>query len=254
MRTIAFWLALLLVFMIPWEDVLNLPVLGTAARTVGLVVAAFWGATVLLTGQMRKPSLFQFFALLYVLWCVLSVLWSANANATLLQIITFVQLLGLACILWDLFTTRVALLASLQMYILGVYVAFGNTVVNYFSGTTYYYERFSANGTNPDDLGFILALGIPIAWYLALCGTPTGIGYAVRIINYAYFPAAVMGIALSGTRTAMVATIPGLVLGLATFTQMKLWVSWPCPISPKLRSNALAQRDRSYRAAISMGG
>ena len=41
-------------------------------------------------------------------------------------------MLLLVFILWDLYTTRSALLAGLQAYILGAYVAVGSAVNNYF--------------------------------------------------------------------------------------------------------------------------
>jgi hypothetical protein len=223
MRAIAFILSLILIFMIPWEDVVNLPGLGTVARSMGLVVALFWVATVLYSGRVRKPSLFHIMACLFVLWNALSILWSGNADRTAVQILTLAQLLGLTFILWDLYTTRAALWIGLEMYILGAYVALGSAVANYFSGSAYYFERFSATGTNPDDLGIILALGIPIAWYLAVSINIGRGNTLLKLINYLYIPAALLGIALSGTRTALIAAVPGLVFGVASLTRLRLW-------------------------------
>jgi O-antigen ligase len=133
-------------------------------------------------------------------------------------------MLLLVFILWDLYTTRSALLAGLQAYILGAYVAVGSAVYNYFTGKVYYtnYQRFSPGETNPDGFGFIMALGIPVAWYLAGSMHKSGAGRFLRFVNYVYIPAALLGIALSGTRTALLASVVGMAFGLASLTRLRL--------------------------------
>jgi O-antigen ligase len=223
MRTIAYWLSLVLIFTIPWEVVVEYPALGSASRIVGLAAAAFWAVTVVVTGRLRFPGLLHFTLFLFVLWNAVSIFWSADANMTMERLGTWIQLFVMIYILWDLYTTRAAVMAGLQMYILGGYVALGNTIVNYVSGNTFYYQRFSAAGTNPDDLGIFLALGIPVACYLALSKSTYKMNRLLKFVNYAYIPAALLGIALSGTRTALIATIPGIVFGLASLTRLRLW-------------------------------
>jgi O-antigen ligase len=100
----------------------------------------------------------------------------------------------------------------------------GSAVYNYFNGQVYYsnMQRFSAGETNPDGFGFIMALGIPLAWYLAGSIGASGIGRVLRVINYVYIPAAMLGIALSGTRTALLASVVGMAFGLASLTRLRL--------------------------------
>lgn len=212
--------------MIPWEGVVQIPGLGTGARVLGFAVAAFWLATIFVSGQMRKPSLFQIMATIFVLWNAISVYWSASPSKTASHIVTWVQLLALVFIWWDLFTERSALLAGLQAYVLGAYVALSSALGNYSAQSAYYsnYERFSPGETNPDGFGFFLVLGLPIAWYLAsteLKGRWSGV---LRLVNYAYIPAAFLGIALSGTRTASIAAIPAMAFGLASLSRVRLWI------------------------------
>lgn len=224
MRKSAFFFSLVLIFMMPWEGVFRLPGLGTGARILGFVVAGFWVATVVITGELRKPHPFHIAATLFVLWNAVSVYWSTDPNRTVDQVVTWVQLLVLAFILWDLYTTRTALLAGLQAYVLGAFVAVGGAVFNYFSGEAYYnhYQRFSPGDTNPDGFGFILALGIPVAWYIASSKSTTRMSGLLKLLSYAYIPAAFLGLALSGTRTALIAMIPGMAFGLASLTRVKL--------------------------------
>jgi len=203
----------------------ELPGLGTAAKLMGFGVAAFWLATVVITGRFRKPRPFHIVLYLFVLWIAVSVFWSADPNSTVAHMRTWAQLLGLVLILWDLYTTRAAVLAGLQVFILGEYVAIGSAVANFFSGKVYYtyYQRFSpAAQTNPDGFGFIVALGIPVAWYLASSKGTTKMSGLLKLVNYAYIPAAFLGLALSGTRTALIASIVGMAFGLASLTRLRL--------------------------------
>lgn len=223
MRSLAFVLSLLFIFVIPWEGVVRLPGLGTAARLTGFGVAGFWILTVLVTGKVRKPAPFQLAVSLFVAWNALSIFWSANPTRTLSQLITWAQLLILIYILWDLYTTRTAILLGLQAFIFGEYVAVGSAIANFFSGNVYYtnYERFSPGETNPDGFGFMLALAIPVAWYLASAPDLPKYKRLLRLINYTYIPAAFLGLALSGTRTAMLASVVGMAFGLASLNRLR---------------------------------
>lgn len=226
MRTIAYMLSLVFIFTIPWEGVVQLPGLGTAAKLMGFALVAFWLATVVITNRLRKPGPFQIAVSLFVLWNAVSVFWSDDPIRTVEQVVTWIQLLGLVFILWDLFTSRAALLAGLQMYVLGAYVAFGSAAYNFLSGNVFYtnYQRFSSGDTNPDGFGFILALGIPVAWYLAGSKNTSKMSGLLKFVNYAYIPAALLGIALSGTRTALIASLVGMAFGLASLTRVRLWI------------------------------
>src|SRR6266498_4858805 len=220
MRKIAFLLSLVLIFIIPWEGVVRLPI-GTLAKAIGLGVGAFWLATVVVMGQVRKPTPYHLMVFLFVIWNAVSVFWSASPTTTLAHVMTWIQLFLLVYILWDLYTTREAILAGLQMYVLGCYVALGGTIVNFLIGNTFYYGRYTAAGTSPDDLGAILALGIPVAWHVASQNNMT-MSRLLKWVNYIYIPAALVGIALSATRLALIAAIPGIVFGLASLTQVNL--------------------------------
>lgn len=224
MRSIAFALSLVFIFIVPWEGLVRFP-LGTLARSLGLVVGLIWLATLLIQGRMRKFTPYHVMVCLFVLWNAVSVMWSEDPNRSVAHLRTWVQTLVLVFIMWDLYTTRTTILAGLQAYILGAYVAVGSAIQNYLSGNAYYtnYQRFSPGDTNPDGFGFILALGIPLAWYLAGSKGTGRLGSLFKFINYAYIPAAFIGLALSGTRTALVASLVGMGFGLISLTRIRLW-------------------------------
>ncbi|HET6791684.1 MAG TPA: O-antigen ligase family protein [Actinomycetota bacterium] len=221
MRKIVFGLSLILIFTIPWEGAFHLPGLGTTATVMGLIVGACWLFMIVVAGQMRRPVLFLFAVAGFVTWVALTTFWSPDPVESLGAVYLWLQTLLFVYILWDLFRTKAALLAGLQAYVLGAYTAVGGAVLNYVQSNAFYTneERYSLGNTNPDGYGFILALGIPVACYLAASPeTPK----VFRLINIGYLPVAFIGVALSGTRTASVGAAIGLLYGLATLTKLKI--------------------------------
>jgi O-antigen ligase len=226
MRAIAFTLSLVLIFMIPWEGMVRLSGFGNASKLFGLAVAGFWVMTVVINGRLRRPGLFHIMVCIFVVWNALSLLWSADIDRTMTHVMTWIQLLGMVFILWDLYMTRSALLAGLQAYILGAYVAIYSALSNFLAGEFFYsrFERFSSGETNPDGFAFIVVLGVPVAWYLASSRSTGRLSSLLKLVNYAYIPTAFVGLALSGTRTALIAAIPGMVFGLASLTRLRPWI------------------------------
>jgi O-antigen ligase len=225
LRSIAFTLSLVFIFIVPWEGVVEYPGLGSAAKMIGFLLAGAWVVAVLTTGRLRRPGPFQIAACLFVLWNAATVFWSQDPADTAGHVLRLVQLLIMVFILWDLYTTRAALLAGLQVFVLGEFVAIGSALYNFFSGDVFYstYQRFSpSEQSNPDGFGIILALGLPLAWYLASSKNTFKMSPLLKFINYFYIPAAFLGISLSGTRTALIASIVGTVFGLASLTRLRL--------------------------------
>jgi len=221
MKKLSFWLSLLLVFTIPWEAVIEHPVLGTITRIIGFALAVSWTLYVLFSGHVRKPEFFHIALCAFVALNAASILWSTDADRTITHILTWAQLLVMSFIFWDLYTTRTQILAALQMYVLGCYVVFGCTVINYIGGQSFYSGRFSAEGTSPDDLAVILALGVSAAAYLAAFRPADRIVMPLRILNCTYIVAALSGIVLSGTRTALIVAFPGILFSIALWAQSK---------------------------------
>jgi O-antigen ligase len=112
----------------------------------------------------------------------------------------------------------------MQVYILGGYVAIISTVINYLAGrqiSEYSGGRYAGAGVNAVDLALTLALGLPIAWHLAV-----HIGYSAKnqftkMINFAYIPTALFAIILTGSRTAIFVTIPTFIYLFVTFNWLK---------------------------------
>ena len=231
MRKVAFWLSLAVVFMIPWENSIAFASgstpgdQSTLTRFAGLLLAAVWFGAVLVSGRVRKPHIFHLACFLFVMWNVASLFWSFGAEATEQRVKTYLQLAVLVYVLWDLYTTPQALRAGLQAYVLGAYVVIGSTVSNYLAGNAFYdysLARYTGAGLNANDLALILALGLPVAWHLAVSAGDEKGSPILRLANYVYMPAALFAILLSASRMALLCTVPVLIYVLGTFSQLKL--------------------------------
>lgn len=204
MRTLTYWLSLFLIFTIPWENIVNIGSLGRISRVIGLLVAGLWIITVLVRGKVRKPNLFHLAVYLFIIWNMVTIFWSVDTDRTISRIQTYFQLFVLVLLLWDLYSEPSALEAGLQAYVLGAYVSIINILSNYNQGTTFYYDRFSASGFNPNDLAFILSLGMPAAWYLAVTIKSGKLGNWLKIIYFLYLPFAAYAIFLTVSRAAII--------------------------------------------------
>jgi O-antigen ligase len=119
----------------------------------------------------------------------------------------------LALIVWDLYETPEHLHAGLQAYLLGGWVCLAKLFEAFLGGEAQ--RRFSVGFFNENTLGFTLALGIPVAWYLTLSGWRPGGPRAgrwaalLRLSNLAFIPASTLGIALTASRSSMLSAMLG---------------------------------------------
>ncbi len=212
MRKITFWLSLVLIFIVPWEDSLSIASVGSLTKIIGLVVAGLWFLTILTEGRFRKPHIFHAFVLLFFLWNIVSYMWSVNADRTVLRIITYGQIFILMLIIWEFFQKPIDIIAGLQAYILGSYVCIASSISNYLSGVVAekWEVRYSATGVNAVDLALLLLLGIPLAWHLFLLADNKK-NRLLKIINVLYIPLAIFSILLTASRTSLFAIIPALI-------------------------------------------
>lgn len=208
MRWLAYCLFLLLIFVSSWENMIFFEGIGRISRVVGIGVSAVWVVSVLLTGQIRRLQPFHIAFGLFVLWCATSVLWSVEIPATVERVKTFAQLILLVVIFWDVCRTTVHIEFAMQAYLLGGLVSIASVISNFWQSSEVMHQRFAASGFNPNDFGLIVALGIPMAWYLAVFGEHCRRSRLLTALNYAYVPAALTGILLAASRGSLLASSP----------------------------------------------
>ncbi|HWN18342.1 MAG TPA: O-antigen ligase family protein [Gemmatimonadales bacterium] len=223
---VAYLCTWLLVFAIPWENVVTVPGIGTISKLFGIGAFGVTLLRVLLQKKIRRLAPFHWAAFAYLCWILLSVLWSVNETChegklcdVPQTINTYVQLFLMLWVLWEATPTASRITNLLQAYVLGAFVAAASTIHNYSIGASagHAATRFTATGFDANDLGMMLALALPMAWYLASVSR-----YSLqRWLNRAYFAFGGVAILLTGSRGAMLATIVALSVVPWTLTHLR---------------------------------
>ncbi len=191
------------VFILPWEKSFTIPFIGSVGRLAGFVALGAATLYILLRGRIRQPSWFHIVTAGFVVWATLSLFWTIDAQNTMTRVSTYLQLAVFVWLIWELAVTEVRQLALLQAYVLGAYVNAFSTFREYIATSGLNEDRFAGLGYNPNDLGFILTLAIPAAWYLSLRLTRP----ALIWINRLYVPVGLLAIVLTGSRGAFVPAV-----------------------------------------------
>jgi O-antigen ligase len=163
--------------------------------------------TLAIAGRLRRPSLVLFLALAFTMLNVLSLLWTIDAAASFVRLVTYGQLLGLAWLIWEFARTLEEQQSLMIAYCLGAYVCLIDLLRSFLAGerVANHGLRYSGLGFDPNDLGLMLALGIPMAWHVFL--NRKGI---IRFAAASYVPLAVVGILLTASRGAFLSGIVAL--------------------------------------------
>ncbi|MFC1495141.1 hypothetical protein ACFL6W_07670 [Thermodesulfobacteriota bacterium] len=220
MRIVTFWLSVIMIFIIPWENIIILRGIGTISQAMGFLLAGFWILSIAITGLPRKFQRFHLAVFLFMLWQMSSYVWSIDEFRTMDRIKTNFQLVIMITIFWDLYTTSARLNAGLQAYVLGAYVSIGSIVTNYVSGIMKGYLRYTATGFGSNDLALLLALGIPVAWHLAIFKENDKQNRMMKLVNFAYVPAAVFSILLTSSRGGLFAMLMSFFFILRSITRL----------------------------------
>ena len=219
MSNAAFWSLWCFVFVLPWDKFILMPVLGSIPRLVGLAASAVGVVHVLARRRVRPLSWFHLFAILFVLWAGVSAFWSIDPQATRVRFLTYLQLVVLVWLIWEIAWSPERQRALLQAYVLGVSFAAGVTIHTYLLGVPALEgTRFTAFSFNVNELGMTLALGLPMAWYLSLSQPHQRFAWIWRL----YLPLGVTAILLTASRGAFLAALVALAIIPWTLGRLRL--------------------------------
>ena len=216
-RWIAWPLLCLFVFTIPWEKSIFVAGLGTITRVLGLALFAAGAAAAVWRRSVRFPNLALVLATAFTCWASLSYFWSVEPADSALRVRTFVQLLAMLWLVWDLCRTPGQQRTLIQAYVAGSMVSSVWTIVRYSENLQTYYRRYAAAGFEPNDMALTLALVIPLAMYLALDGHP--------LARWLYRIAAALAISallLTASRTGLVVCTVAFVFAVWTWRKSSL--------------------------------
>jgi len=209
---VALWI---FVFAVPWENMVVFPGFGTISKALGVLALASTLIAALVSGRVRRLRLLHVSALLFVIWAGWATFRSPDQRWALYRFVTYLQLFLVLWMIWQLSPTVRRLRGLLLAYVLGAYVASLATILVYRAGSGTA-RRFAAAGFNANDLGTILALALPMAWYL-------GITYRQPIMRWVcrgYLPIGLVAIGLTASRGAMIVAVVALMIVPLTMTRL----------------------------------
>lgn len=199
MKKINFLFIWLLVFVIPWENTVFLPGLGTLSRILGFGAITIGLLTFFVRGEFLRIHVFHWVLLYFTVLAGASFFWSSAPEDSLTRLVTYLQMLAMVWLIFQNADTPRAVHALLIAYVAGACVSLGSIFWNLASGVEGEWERYSAQGFNPNDMAIILALGIPMAWYLGEARGRSIFSWFGRLYPFA----AVIGIALTASRNGL---------------------------------------------------
>ena len=219
MSKAAFWSLWCFVFVLPWDKFIVIPAMGSIPRLVGLVASAVGVLHVLAQRRVRPLSWYHVFAVLFVLWAGVSAFWSMDPEATGVRFLTYLQLVVLVWLIWEIAWSPERQRALLQAYVLGVSFAAVMTLYRYLSHVAIVDEtRFTALSFGVNELGMTLVLGLPMAWYLSFSQPHQRLAWIWRL----YIPLGVTAILLTASRGAFLAAIVALAIIPWTLGRLRL--------------------------------
>ena len=196
----------LFVFAIPWENAVIFPGAFTVSHLLGLVSLPLAVLAILESGQLQSLSLSVVLIGLFMAWGSLSYFWTVDVEATAVLVTSWIQNLGMVCLILELADSRAGQIVMMRAYVLGTLVSAGDTIQTYLRGKETLYQRYAGSGFDPNDLGLLLALSLPLSLYLSVTERRRALIWVYRI----QFVVTVLAIGLTGSRAALMATFVAL--------------------------------------------
>ena len=196
----------LFVFVVPLENVV-IPGVGLLGAVVGMVASGICVLAIVERGSVRPLRAGHILMAVFVLWAAVSYLWSLDPAGTLVQVPVYVRLLFMVWLIWQICSDAARQIRLLQAFVLGTMGAGIDTVVQFVRQNEAVYQRYAGAGADPNDLGLVMALSVPIAYCLFIQGEGRG-----RWIYVAQLVLAGTTILLSASRGAVLALAMALVI------------------------------------------
>jgi O-antigen ligase len=220
------------VFDLPWGE--YVPQLGglVLGSWIGLLAVGVLALRTAVTWRLRILSPLHYWMLSLAAWSALSILWTVDWDSTVARVGTYLQVLTMVWLIWELAVTEGRVVGLLQAYVCGALVASIGTIYNFMTGVTaaqlastipgrvaWETYRYSFAYVNEDDLGLVLALSIPMVFYLLVSRK----GSLLKLLCWLQLVVGVTAILLTASRGALVAAIAGLAMLPLTVFRLPRW-------------------------------
>lgn len=217
MKSLAYAALWIYVFCVPWTIIVAFGSgINLISRVTGMVALGLALLAATISGRIRRLHGFHVSALLFVMWAGLSqlVFFFRSGYRLPSKYWTFIQLLLVLWMIWEIAPSKRQQLGLLAAYVFGAYVTAADTIVLFRSQAGL--RRFAAGGADPNGLAMTLALALPIAWYL-------GMAYRHSVLRWlfrAYVPIGFFALGLTGSRGGMVAGVVALLFVPLSITRL----------------------------------
>jgi O-antigen ligase len=194
---LSFWALVLFAGTVPLEGMQHLGPLGSAPRAAGLLSALLAVVAVFTTLPLRRLPRTYFLFASFVVWVILSNLWTTVPKNTQTRTGTYLQLLFLAWILWQQLRTTEHCRWAMRGYVAGVAVGCLYTAITR-KPHTHGVARFAVG--DPNSFGVYIVIGILMAYHLFV----TAVSRRAKAVYVGCMLLGVLGVFLTVSRTAVV--------------------------------------------------
>ncbi len=207
------------VFTIGCENMLMIPGVGTVSRLFGMLAFVIGIVAFTAKPENRQFKAFHIVMTVFIVWGMLSFIWTIDEQYSMVRLFTRLQLLPFMWLIWQFVSKEKDVNWLYQAYVLGVLLSITFIFIAFAAGQQRSYLRYSAKGFNENDIAVMMAIAIPVAWYLSLVSKKI----VVKWLNRLFIPCALIGITLTASRAGIAvagASIVGLILFLG---RMNIW-------------------------------
>ena len=219
-RKLVFILICIITFMIPLEELLVVPGFNTSifiAAAVALVLSLF---VVARGSALRRIPAVLIILGVFVAWCVVSLSWTVDTDATRTIVITYLSLLVFAWMIVEFVESRHHFSWILRSYWAGCCVSLAMLFISYFEGRSILvsdYARYTGGGINGNAFALLMDIAIIISVYLA-ANTASKWQYTY----WTFVPLASLGVLLTGSRAGTL----GLILAIFLTVPIAVYRKW----------------------------
>ena len=178
----------------------------------------------------------------FVVWASLSLVWTRDTDMTLSRAGSYLQLAIMVWLIWELALTEVRLAALLYAYCMGACVSSINAIRNLIMGMTgasenarklSEYGRYAPHGFDQNEFALLLALSIPMAFYLLTRRQ----SFSAAILCWAQLFLGIVAILLTGSRAGLISLLAALTILpfalplLRGWKRRICWAALPCIVA-----------------------
>lgn len=164
----AFALLWLLIFTLPVEKSFEIPGAGTISKLVAVPGLAMALLSAAVRREFRLPGPAFVLASAWVLLSAFSRWWTVSPDDTGERSTTLISLLMMVWAIHEVCRTGDRIRSLCAAYVAGTVAAAVTAVINYVNASASVYQRYGAEGFDPNDFALTMALSLPLSYVLSL--------------------------------------------------------------------------------------